>query len=344
MASAGFAAAVATTGWALQRRTEKPRSEKASSDSALFEIEPTPAGSFLIRRRGEALGSQVSIVAIHDDVQVALPAIDDAFAAIERVEQVMSIYRPTSQLCRLNAERKLADADPWLVDVLGYAAATSAESQGAFDITVQPLWQLYADAQKQGQLPNDEQIAAAREAVDWRKVVVEGDSVSLTGSRTAVTLNGIAQGFAADRALEALRSAGVEHALIDTGELAPLGQSAKEKDWSAGIQHPRDPDSLMAVTKLAGRCLATSGDYATTFSQDRRYNHLFDPRTGKSPVGLASVSILAPTAMEADALSTACFVLGAERALALVEARDQVDALLVTTDGQTLKTAGFVVG
>ena len=118
------------------------------------------------------------------------------------------------------------------------------------------------------------------------------------------------------------------------------------RDVSSRQRQPRtNPKAgsqrLLAVAELSGRCLATSGDYATAFSPDRRFNHLFDPRTGKSPRGLISVSVVAPSAMEADALSTACFVLGLKRATTFIESRKDCDAFFVASDGSTTKTAGF---
>ncbi|MCA9225527.1 MAG: FAD:protein FMN transferase, partial [Planctomycetales bacterium] len=111
--------------------------------------------------------------------------------------------------------------------------------------------------------------------------------------------------------------------------------------WSVGIQHPRQPDGFLSLARLTGRCLATSGDYATTFSADRRHHHIFDPRTGQSPTELASVSVLAPTAMAADALSTAAMVLGVDGTLRLVANLPEVDTLLVDKQGRRHRTASF---
>ncbi|MFC1588475.1 FAD:protein FMN transferase, partial [Planctomycetota bacterium] len=115
----------------------------------------------------------------------------------------------------------------------------------------------------------------------------------------AVTLNGIAQGFAADCMLAALEANGVQHALVNTGEIGVIG-----------IQHPRHKDAFISRARLDGRCIATSGDYATTFSPDGEHNHIFDPRTGHSPKEFQSVTVLAKSGLEADALSTTIFVSG----------------------------------
>jgi thiamine biosynthesis lipoprotein len=190
-------------------------------------------------------------------------------------------------------------------------------------------------------LPDAAETQDARRKVDWRQVNLSAKRAWLTGQGTAVTLNGIAQGFATDRALAALRSHGIEHALVNAGEIGPLGRRQDDNAWTVGIQHPREPEAYVALSRLDGRALATSGDYATTFTPDRAYNHIFDPRTGRSPDELASVSVVATTAMEADALSTAVFVAGVERGRELIEASPGADAFFVLKTGRTLATREF---
>jgi thiamine biosynthesis lipoprotein len=138
-----------------------------------------------------------------------------------------------------------------------------------------------------------------------------------------------------------LQDRGIEHALVNAGEHAPLGGSARGDDWTVGIQHPRVDDAFVALADLGGRCLATSGDYATSFSADRTRHHIFDPRTGCSPAELASVSVLAPSAMQADALSTSLFVLGPGRGNDLIRQLPDRDAFFVLKDGSTIVTTGF---
>jgi thiamine biosynthesis lipoprotein len=294
-----------------------------------------------VTRRSWALGSDVSMTVLGLSSNRAEQALDAAYAELETVEQVMSLYRPDSQLCRLNRGRELNRPHPYFVEVLATAERTSRQTDGAFDITVQPLWQLFTTCQKQGRLPGEPEIAAARRCVSWRAVECSRNRIRLRSPIEAITLNGIAQGFAADRALAALRAHGVEHALVNTGEIGSVGEKPDGRGWTAGIQHPREPDAFVSLAALRGRSLATSGDYETTFAADFSKNHIFDPRTGESPGELASVSIAAQTAMQADALSTAAMVLGPRRTLELIARLPDVDALLVLKDGRVLRTAGF---
>lgn len=288
-----------------------------------------------------ALGSDVSLNVFHCDEAHAERAMSAAFQEFELIEQLMSLYRPESSLCRLNRDGILRRPHPYLIELLTTARTMSEQTHGAFDITVQPLWTLYADAKQAGRLPTQAEVDAARELVDWRKVEFDSTSIRLAAPGMAVTLNGVAQGFAADRVAKILREHGIEHALIDAGELGSVGTKPDGSDWTIGIQHPRLADSFLSVAKLGGRCLSTSGDYETKFSEDFRHHHLFDPRTGRSPTDFSSVSIAAATALEADVLSTAVFVLGADAGLKLVQDTPHADALLVLKDGRIHQTPGF---
>lgn len=292
-------------------------------------------------RASHALGTKVSITLIHADRQQAESALDAAFYAIEEVEAHLSIYRADSQLSRLNRSGRLRGPHRDLIEVLACAAEVSLRSEGAFDVTVQPLWECFASAQRSGRLPTTEELEQARRLVDWRRVEADSDEVRLRGQGCRITLNGIAQGYAADRALAALQRHGIEHALIDTGELAALGDKSADTPWKVGLQHPRHADAFLAIAALKDRCLSTSGDYATTFSTDRRFHHVFDPATGRSPHELASVSVAAPTAMQADAWSTALFVLGTKRGMEMLGTLPDHDALFVLKDGSSLATPGF---
>lgn len=295
------------------------------------------------RLSGRALGTTVSLLALHHDADAAQAALAEALAEAQAVDALMSLYRDDSQLAALNRAGALTQPDARMLEVLRYAQGLSALTQGAFDVTVQPLWLAFADARKRGVLPAAEDLQEARARVDWRRLAVSPDAVRLERPGMAVTLNGVAQGYAADRALAALRRHGIAHALIDAGEFDTLGRKPHGEPWVLGVRHPRDPDALAARLAVDGRALATSGDYETAFTPDFSRHHIFDPATGESPIALASASVLAPSAMEADGLSTAFMVLGAERSLALAAALPGVDALLIGKNGERWQTPGLPI-
>lgn len=292
-------------------------------------------------RTSWALGSDVALTVLHSDKDTAERALNAAFVELNQVEDMLSVYRPNSQISRLNKTGRLDRPHAHFLNVLNASQQMARSSAGAFDVSVQPLWELYFDAKQKNALPDPAAIEAARAKVDYRKIVQSGESVAFAAPGMKITFNGIAQGYAADRVLSVFKAHGIEHALIDTGEITSEGHKADGEPFRVGIQHPRHPDAFIGVCALDGRALATSGDYATYFSDDFLYNHIFDPSTGRSPLELASASILAPTGMLADALTKPVFILGMEKGLAVVESMPGCDAYLVTKDGRTFKTKGF---
>jgi FAD:protein FMN transferase len=293
-----------------------------------------------ITRTSRALGAEVRITLFHASGDEAARAADAALAEVSRIDRLLSLYDPDSQVSILNRRGALDEPHPDLLHVLRACRSLSEKTAGAFDITVQPLWELYAKAKEAGRLPTDVELAAAKAKVGYQRIGIERDRVRLEPG-TAITLNAIAQGYAADCAAAILRRNGVRHAMVDTGEIAAIGPKADGSPWSIGVQHPRRPDAYIAIVKLADRCMSTSGDYATRFTEDKAYHHIFNPATGRSPADLASSTVVAASAMEADSLSTACLVLGMEKALGLIGGLRDAEAMFIHKDGQLAATPGF---
>lgn len=193
----------------------------------------------------------------------------------------------------------------------------------------------------------DERVAAAAIAeeaaarVGWSGVDAGATGVRLRKAGAAITLNGLAQGYAADLAMSAVRAHGIDNALLDTGEFAAHGCNRERQPWSLGVIDPRDDGALAAVLRIDGRCVATSGDYASTFTADFIDHHIFDPATGMSPRELASVTVLAPSALLADGLSTAFMVMGARKAHALAARLPGVDLMTINKRGVIWKSPAF---
>jgi thiamine biosynthesis lipoprotein len=306
-----------------------------------FGLRRHEADAQLVSGAALAFGTTISIQVVHADRRQAELAIDDALAAAIRIDRLMTLHRPDSQVALLNRTGVVTHPDPQLLTVLESARALSAYTDGAFDITVQPLWQAYSAAAAQGNLPDERQRRAAMALVDYRQLAFDNARVALLQPRMAITLNGIAQGHAVDVARSALLAHGIRHALLDTGEFAACGRKGTDQDWQVGIRAPRDPRALAGTLALRGRCVATSGDYETTFTPDFAHHHIFDPASGDSPGQLASATVLAPTGLQADGWSTALMVLGAEKGLALVSAQADVDLLLIGKDGRRWCSKGW---
>jgi thiamine biosynthesis lipoprotein len=302
---------------------------------------PGRAGPARHTNSAPAFGAEAKLIVLHDDEAAAARAMGLALGELREVEEVLSLYRPDSALCRLNREGVLTRPHPFLVEVLRKAQQFSELSGGAFDVTVQPLWELYATAKRAGRVPEAAAVEAVRRKVDWRKVDVARDRIHLGERGMGVTLNALAQGFAADRILATLRSHSIQHALVNTGEIGAMGCKEGGAPWTLGIQHPRKPEAYVALAKLSDCCLATSGDYATRFSDDFRRHHIFDPATGRSPQELASVTVAAPSGLDADGAATAVMVLGQERGLKLLQSLPGAEAFLVLKDDRTIMTPRF---
>ena len=288
-----------------------------------------------------AFGTTVTVSVIHDDAREAEAAIGDALDQATQVDRLMSIYSPASQVFQLNRDGVLERPHPHLLEVLRQAHALSELTRGAFDITVQPLWQAFRKAADEQALPSRQQRLDAKSRLGWNRMVVDADKVSLGKPGASITLNGLAQGYAADLAMAAVRARGIDNALLDTGEFSAHGNSGTRQAWTLGVLDPRDAESLAAVLKVDGRCVATSGDYVSTFTPDFVHHHIFDPATGDSPQELASVTVLAPSAMLADGLSTAFMVMGARKAHTLAARLAGVGLMTINKRGVVWKSPTF---
>lgn len=253
---------------------------------------------------GTALGARVTLRLDHPDApRLASMAMEE----IRRLERVFSLYLADSALSILNSSGRL-DAPPFeLLECLAIAGTVHAASGGCFDPTVQPLWHAEARAREAGRPLSDGERAAARDLVDWSSVQLSPEAIVLRPGM-ALTLNGIAQGYIADRVAALLATHGLTRALIDTGEMVALPGS----QWPISLP-------IAGQVELRGRALATSSPLGMTFGGDGRSSHILDPRTGHPVVPLwRTISISAPRAAVADALSTAA---------CLAENRADIEAL-----------------
>lgn len=260
--------------------------------------------------RGIALGADAELHINHPDSKFARTLIEHAVNEVRRLEMIFSLYTPDSALAQLNANGRLEQAPGDLVRLLHASRGFSEITQGAFDPTVQPLWTLYAKTAAAGRKAPD--AAALQEAlaqVDYRAVAVEGRSVRLTRPGMALTLNGIAQGYITDRVTELLRDAGLEHALVDMGEIRGLNQNPADRAWRVGLADEGNDRSPLRIIEIRNRAVSTSSDMGTALNASGTMTHLFDPRSGAARARYRSVSIAANNATSADALSTASSLL-----------------------------------
>ena len=264
-----------------------------------------------------------------------LPAVvHTALDEVDRVDRLMSHYRPDSPLSRLNREaaRGPVAVEPELLAFLDVCLRWSRESDGAFDITVGPLMKAWGFFRDEGRVPGKEELAAALEVVGYRHVVLDRERGTVRFDRPGVELDlgGIGKGYAVDRVVDLLRRRGVASALVNLGgsSVYGLGRPPGREAWEVGIQDPTEPAKIALTVSLRDRSLSVSGGYARFFERDGvTYAHIMDPRTGRPVQGVLSVAVISARATDGDVLDNVLFVEGPDRAALFLERRSSTEAL-----------------
>jgi thiamine biosynthesis lipoprotein len=289
--------------------------------------------------RGTAMGNLTRIEIRHPDGLRAARILSVAAAEIARLESIFTLYRADSALARLNRAGRLAGPPLDLVRLLAEAHDLSEGTDGAFDVTVQPIWQAYAahffaaGADPSG--PPADAIRRAVDLVDYRSIEVGPQEIRLARPGMALTLNGIAPGYMTDRIIEVLKNEGLDCALVDLGEIRTAGMHSATEPWRVGLRDPLDERRVAMTLPLTEQAVATSGGYGFRFDTAGRFHHLFDPRTGACPQSYASISVVAPTATIADALATACQLTPLGGIAPVLKASTATCAIAMLYTGQT---------
>jgi len=286
-----------------------------------------------------AMGTTVEIFLYAETPASAVELFEVAFQEIARVEEALSNYRATSEISRINstaADRPIV-TDPEVFGLIARALEYSRRTGGAFDVTVGPLVGAWGFFRGDGHYPSATALSEARAKVGWRHVVVDSAarSIRFLTPGLQLDLGGIGKGFALDRAASTLQRNGVGRALLGAGQSSyvAIGTPPGSRGWPIAVPDPRDPALALSTVRLRDQSLSTSGSDQQYFEIDgRRYSHIIDPRTGEPVTGMVQVTVIAPTATDSDALSTALFVLGREGAPAAIEGMEGTAALLVTDD------------
>ncbi|HTO82664.1 MAG TPA: FAD:protein FMN transferase [Methylomirabilota bacterium] len=287
--------------------------------------------------RGMAMGTLTRVEIRDPDRAGAERILSAAAQEVARLEDVFTLYRADSALARLNRDGRLDDPPLDLVRLLAESRDFSELTGGAFDVTVQPIWQAYAahffapGADPAG--PPANVIRHAADLVDYRAVEIEPAAIRLARPGMGLTLNGIAPGYMTDRIVELLKNEGLEHALVDLGEIRTIGARTNDEPWRAGIRDPLDTQRMAMEIPLTDQALATSGGYGFRFDPAGCFHHIFDPRNGTCPHAYASISILAPTATAADALATGCYLLPIDAVAASLRAAGAARAVVILPTG-----------
>jgi len=306
----------------------------------------SPAHAEWVRRVTDGImGTRITVELWSEDPVKAEQAIDAVLAEMRHIDDTMSTYKPTSEVSQVNdkAANGPMHISKELFDLLTTAKEYSVITEGAFDITYASVGYLY-DFRKH-QHPDEEQIAKALPAIDYRHVILDSKNQTVYFSQKGVRidLGGIAKGYSVDRGIDVLKSLGYTRAYVGAGGDSRIIGDRFGKPWVVGIRDPRKGEgNVIARIPLVDAAISTSGDYERFFEEKGvRYHHIIDPHTGHSASKVRSATVIGPYATRTDGLSKTAFVLGPEKAMEIYNRLDDIDAIIVKLDGTVVYSKGM---
>ena len=349
------------------------------SGAAVAEVAPSP---YLMRLGRRAMACEFEVVLASRTQPEAAEAAVAALDLVDRLEDQLTVYRDHSEIMQINRQAACGEVEvePQLFQLLAESVELYEATSGAFDITAGPLSKAWGFYRRQGRLPTDEEIAQTLQRVGSRHLVLDAQRRTIRFNTPGVEINlgAIGKGYAVDRAAQLLLDCGatdyllhggqssvlargdrlpgtsspkgsVDQAAAHTGPAEGDGGEARQDEssgWLVGVRHPLRPRERLALIRLKDRAIGTSGSGTQFFThRGQRYGHILDPRTGRPAEGVLSVSVLADRAAQADALATALYVMGVERAVAFCERHAEIAAMIVAPGQQPgeveLRTVGF---
>jgi thiamine biosynthesis lipoprotein len=291
-----------------------------------------------------AMGTFVSMTLIHSSRDEAEEMVGQAFEEMDRLSALMNRYDERTAVGELNREGHLNDIPPEVAEVVSKALYYYRRSQGSFDITVKPIIDLFKEKtlDNENALPTEEELRTALEFVDSNKIELKGQAITFKKHGMGITLDGIAKGYIVDKASEFLATHNINNHLINAGgDIRTMGARADKKPWTVAIQDPSKRRNYPDIVHMNRGAIATSGNYEIYFDREKMFHHIVDPRTGISPEMSTSVSVIAPTTMDADALATGVFVMNPVEGTEFINSLGQCESLVVAKGGTQLKSMGW---
>ena len=300
--------------------------------------------NYKVSRNTLAMGTFVSMTLIHPSRDEAEEAMELAFGEVERLSGLMNRFDEATALARLNRLGYLHDVPPEVIGVIGKALEYHQITHGAFDITVKSIVDLFREqvGRKKRTFPTKGELDKALQLVDSQKIALENRSITFKKPGMGITLDGIAKGYIVDRASRFLARRGVVNHLINAGgDIRTMGSKGANKPWAVAIQDPRKRKEYPDVIHMRDGAVATSGNYEIYFDQEKMFHHIVNPSTGMSPALSTSVSVLAKTTMEADALSTSVFVMGPRKGTDFINSLPYAESFIINRKGDRSKSLGW---
>ena len=300
-------------------------------------------GEFRVAASKAAIGTHVDITAFGPSRYATEDAVQAAFEDVAGMERLLTRYDQKSPVCELNEEGCLTHLPEALSELCRVCDAYYRDTNGAFDITVAPLVDLFKAAAAEGREPTQNEIAEVTQRMGASKISWNGAELALAEG-TQLTFDGCAPGLIADRAAAVLERRGIRNYLVNAGgEIRTSGHPKNAEKWRIAIQDPAKQGNYPGFLAFNAGAVSTSGNYEIYYGEDRLYHHIVDARNGRSPNALTSVTVTAPTALEADILSTALFVMSPAESLAYVARHPNVACLLITRSGERITSPNFVM-
>lgn len=291
-----------------------------------------------------AMGTLVSITALHASRDTIDEAIGRAFREMDRLIGVLSRFEGSSAVSVLNQQGRLTDVPPEFAHILSDALEYQRISGGAFDVTVQPLIELFANSAISGRPdgPRSEDVLDLLRCVGSHHLSVSQGSISFQRDGMGLTLDGIAKGYIVDRIAAELARHGIGRYLVNAGgDIRTAGRKEGGQPWSIAVQDPAKQGDFPARLLIGDGALATSGSYERFFDRRRSFHHIVDSSNGRSPNRSTSATVLAATAMAADALATAAFVMDPREGVAFIDAIPLCECLIIESDGRLHESRGW---
>jgi FAD:protein FMN transferase len=303
----------------------------------------TVAQAEWLKREADIMGTSCNVELWADDAAKGNVDIESVFTEMRRIDTEMSVYKPASEISRVNdqAADHPVKISQELYDLFATSIQYSKLTRGTFDITYASVGYLYD--YRQHVKPDDAAIVAALPGIDYRHLRLLPDRmVKFDRKGVRVDLGGIGKGYAVDRGIAVLQAAGVKHAMVNAGGDTRIIGDRFGRPWIVGIRHPDDKTKIVLKMPLTDAAMSTSGDYERYFDEGGvRYHHILDPKTGKSPHKVRSVTIVGPNATRTDALTKSVFIMGAEEGIAFINTITDVDAVAVAPDGKVYYSKGL---